>query len=252
MKRTTFMLALSLAACSMFIVSCKKTDDPSPSNTQPNPQTPVVGNVDGALVSLKLNYTYSYPGIPSIPVTAQIGLATMFNNGSNSNLVDAGAISVNNNSLEKQSNNSYFKFATIGQTPDDLGMNNTSNWSVAGANGITGFTYNDNATFPVYSGELPSKITRSAGVNIDISAFTSNADSVYVLIAVGDQSVLKHYAANTRTANITAADLSSLPAVTDNTAIVEVDPFRYTVQTINGKKYAFIKEFAKVAYVNID
>lgn len=252
MKRLYIILATALVTSSTLFVSCKKTDDATPSNTQPNPQTPVIGDVDGALVSLKLNYVYSYPGIPAVPVTAEIGLATMFKSGSNNSYVDAGIISVNNNGLERQSNNSYLKFATIGQTPSDLALSSGSNWNVAGANGITGFTYNDNAAFPIYRGELPSKITRSSGVSIDISASTSNADSVYVLIAVGQQSVLKRYAASTRTATITASDLAALPAVTDNTAIIEVDPFRYTVQTLNGKKYAFIKEFAKVSYVNID
>lgn len=252
MKRIYFMMAVAIVLSSTALVSCKKKDDATPSNTQPNPQTPVIGDVDGAFVSLKLNYMYSYPGIPSVPVTAEIGLATMFNNRNTSTYIDAGSISVNNNALEKQGNNSYFKFATIGQTPSDLGLSSGSNWNVAGANGITGLTYNDNAAFPLYKGELPSKITRSNGLSIDISAYTSNADSVYILIAVDKQSVLKRFPASARTATITASDLSALPVVTNNTAIFEVDPFRYSIQTINGKKYAFIKEFAKVAYVNID
>lgn len=251
MKSAKSLLAMMMAAVTL-TTSCNKTDDATPANNQPNPQTPVVNDVDGALVSLKLNYSFSYPGIPPVPVEAQIGLATMFNNRNSSSYVDVGAVSVNSNGLDKQGNNSYMKFATIGQATTDLGFSNGSSWNIAGGNGVTGFSYNHNVAFPSYTGELPTKVTRSSGVSINISSYTSNADSVYVLIAAGNQHVLKHYAASAGTVTIPASELSSLPVVTNNTGIIEVDPFRYNIQTINGKKYAFIKEYAKVAYVNID
>jgi hypothetical protein len=199
-----------------------------------------------------MDYSYSNPQIP-IPVTisSDMGVGVFYSTPGAATFVDAGAVSVNTIALEKQSNNSYMKMATIGQTPSDLGLSGGVDWSVAGAGSIPAITYSHGGAFPSYTDSLPAVITKANGLTLDISS-ASNADSIYVMIAAGNQSVFKRFAGNATTATITASELSALPNVSDNTAFLEVLPTRFKLETIGGKDFVFIKERAVVRGININ
>ena len=257
MKKHTIALALAAALFTAGASSCKKSD-PAPTPVTPPASTgstpmPATGNVDGALISLKVDVSTVVGGYP-ITVSTDNGLATFFTaTGNNASFVDGGAVSVNQNALAKQSNNSYLKSATIGQTPGDLGFDGgNSNWSVAGNGSVPAFTYSHSTAFPEFTGTLPTSISRSAPLTIALSGKVRNADSVIVFIVKDQKSVIRTFAANATSAVISAADLASLPVVSDNTALMEVIPYSVVLKAFGGKNYAFIKERAVVGNINID
>jgi hypothetical protein len=255
-KLTIISIAACVAMASMFS-SCKKssstktTPTPTPTPTSSTP-TPTPSNVDGALVSLKLDAITVAAGTP-YAVTSEIGAASFFSaTGSNTSYVDAGTVSVNSNALDKQTNNTYTKTATIGQTPSDLGYStNNSNWSVGGAGSVPAFTHNDNATFPTFTGTVPDSITRSAGVTVALTGNVNAADSVILFVVQGSTTIMRTVTGSAASVSIAASDLSGLAVVTDKSAIIEVIPYHVSTSTQGSKTYAFIKEYAYVKTINI-
>ncbi len=221
-------------------------------STGPTPQVPTQSNVDGALAAIKMKFKIEQAGF-TVDVNSDVGVASFYSSTGSSTIVDGGTVKLNTNELEKQSNNSYFKQASTGQTPSDLGLTGGASWDVSGNGSVPAFTYSHGSTFPSFSGTLPKTITKANGVSFTFSSSTvKNADSVYVFIASGSNTFIKGYAANAGTIKVTSAELSNLAKVSDNTAILEVLPVKINVVTKNGKKYAFIKEEAIVRYINID
>jgi hypothetical protein len=252
--------ALFLAAgLALALGSCKKDDSTAtPANTTPTPPSPTITRVGstvmaGTLASIRMSYEYTVPQVNmTVPIEIESAVAAFFS-GSTGTFVDAGAVSVNSNTLEKSSNNAYvkagnFSATTTGQSGTSLGFESGSNWTVAGNGGITGFTYNDTSSMPSYSGTLPTSITKSAGLTVPLDV--SGADSTYVLLAAGNKQLLKR-AGRASAVTFTAAELGALPTVTNNTALIEVVPFRYSVVTQGGKPYVFVKEYAAVGNVNV-
>lgn len=259
MKKLTYLLTPALVLA-ITLASCDKVKNPvntNPTNptptqtTAPTPQTPAPSNVDGALAAVKMKFKIEQAGFV-IDVKSEVGLASFYASTGSSTNVDGGTVKLNSNELEKQSNNTYLKNATTGQTPSDLGMDNGASWSVSGNGSVPAFTYSHGSTFPTYTGNVPSEVTKSSGLTLTFnSGNTKDADSVYVFIASGSSSFFKGYAANAGSITISSSDLNSLPTVSDNTGIIEILPVKMTTQTISGKKYAFIKEEANVRYINI-
>src|SRR5690606_2794189 len=105
--------------------------------------------------------------------------------------------------------------------------------------------------FPSYTDSLPSNITRANGLSLNLSS-ASNADSVYVFVAAGDKYVLKSYAGNATNITIAASDLNTLPAVSNNTAFLQVLPVKFRVANVGGEDYVFIKQRAIVRAINIE
>lgn len=254
MKRL-LIACTSFLAMSALLASCKKIDDITNPNTNPtstpSPSTPTPSNVDGAFVSVKVKYAYYANGI-SIPFDFQTAVGGAFTSTGSNTYTDAGSVSVNSHGLEKQSNNVYTKTALIGQTPATLDFDNGSSWSIGGAGSVAGFTYDHNQSFPSFSGSVPTSVSKSSGLTINIASNVSNADSVIVLIAAGSSSLTKTVSASATSVTFTSGELSGFPTVSDNTAIVQVDPYRYIVVNKNGKNYAFVKELATIAMVNIN
>lgn len=261
MKKLSYLLAPVLAFA-VLATSCTKEDEPTPTpnptptpTAGPTPPSPTPGgDISGALISINMVYSSTPAGSPfPIELETEIGTAIFYSTPGGSTYVDAGAVSVNDNALEKQSNNTYTKIATTGMTPASLKFSTGSNWTVAGSSNVTGFSHSHATTFPKFTGTVPTTVTKSNGVTLTLNSSTvSGADSVYVLVAAGNTSVLKSFAANAGTVTISASDLSSLPNVSDNTALFEVCPFNYSFATKNGKKYVFIKEEAIVKNININ
>jgi hypothetical protein len=264
MKHFKFFF-VSVMALSVFMASCDKDKlDPTKNNnnnnptnpTGPTPPTPMPsgGSISGALISVKMKYTSQPTGSPMpIDVNSEMGLAVFYTSAGGSTKADAGTVSVNSNNLTKGSDNSYTKMAYTGGNPSDLGFSTTSNWNVGGSGSVAAFTYDHASSFPNYSGTVPSSVTKANGVTLTLNSTTlSGTDSVYVVIAGGSANVTKAYAYNAGTITISSSDLSALPTVSDNTAVLEICPVRYVTQTIGGKQYVFIKEQAIVKNININ
>ncbi|OSZ82722.1 hypothetical protein CAP35_05520 [Chitinophagaceae bacterium IBVUCB1] len=260
-------LLLFVASAMIVFASCDKktttttptpTPTPTPSGPTPPTPTPSGNDISGALISIKMDYSTQPTGSP-IPISliSEIGTAVFYTTPGGTTFADAGTVSVNGTALEKQTNNSYNKLATTGMTPSSLnfgsGSSSKSSWSVGGAGSVAAFSYDHMGTFPNYSGTLPTSVTKSSGVTLTLNSSTvSGADSVYVVIAAGSSSFTKGYSATAGSITISTSDLSSLPTVSDNTALMQVCPFKYLINTIGGKKYVFIKEQAIVKNININ
>jgi len=263
MKKLTL---LASAAMIVLATSCDKkttTTTPTtttPTSTSPTPPSPTINasDVSGVLVSINMEYNSQPVGSP-IPISLESELASAFfysTPGSNT-FVDAGTVSVNTYNLDKATNNAYSKIASVGMTPSSLdfgsGSSSKSAWVVGGSGSVTAFNYSHNITMPNYSPTLPTSVTKASGISFTFnSGSLTGADSVIVLIASGNTSVTKTYAATAGTVTISASDLSALPAVSDNTALLEVCPYKYNVVTLNSKKYVFVKEQAVVSNININ
>ena len=235
--------------------SCKKDDSsasPSTSGSNGSTPSPQVGNVDGALVSLQTDITTNAGGFP-FTVTTETGIATFFaTTGNNSAFINAGTVSVNTYPLDKQSNSSYLKSATVGQTPSSLNFSSqSSNWIVSGAGTVPAITYNHTSNFPSYTGIIPTNIIRANGLTISLGSDVNDADSVIVFITKGNVTITRTYSGTAVSAVIPSSALSSLPVVTDNSALIEVIPYSINVQSFSGKNYAFVKEQANVKSINI-
>jgi len=261
-------LFLSTIAFMVLAASCNKDDKDTPTPSDPDPvdstvtptptaptaPTPAVANVYGTLVSVSMKYSYTNSMVPMpVSIESEVAVAAFPTALNSSTLADAGTVSVNSITLEKADNNAYYKSASVGMTPATLDFTTGSSWSVGGSGSVAGFTYNHTGDFPEYTGDLPTTITKSSDLVIDLgTSHVSDADSVYIVVAAGNTFVQKSVAGNASSATITSAELAGLPDVSDNTALIEVVPFRIDFETFNGKVYAFIKERAVVSSVNID
>lgn len=257
-------ITLTLFITSILFVSCKK-DTTAPANTSPVPSAPTPsfgGDVKGALVSLRTSFSYDPNKFASLPITvpvvdleAESGVAVFSNDLSTGNYLDAGAVSVNTNNLPKLSNNSYTKLAfDFVNSSFSLDFDGGSQWSVEGKGDVPAISYNHTQTFPNYTGRASMPETASTTSNLTVSlSGISNADSVYVLLVANNKEVLKRVGSSTSSVTFTAAEIQSVGTTGGNaTAYLEVCPFRYTIQTISTKQYAFIKEYAVVKNVTIN
>lgn len=251
-------IMLGVASCDKGTTTTTPTTPTTPTPTTPSaptPMTPTVsGNYWGVLVALKMQFSYAVTGAPfPVSIDYDMGLANFYNGAGSGTLVDAGTVSINSNNLEKQTSGSYYLSATTGLTPSTLGLTSGVQWQVAGGNGIPSINYTHTGIFPAYSGTLPSEINRSQDLVIDLGSDVTGADSVYVVIITSNKQIIKAYDGNPAPAKatITASELGALPAVSDNTAYLEVLPFTYKTPTFNGKQFVSIKETAAVTSVTI-
>lgn len=258
-----FMLMAGLSSCDKGTTTTTPTPTPT-TPTTPTAPTPVTPQPTtgtgywGVLVALQMNFAYSNAQLP-MPVSVQsdLGVATFYDAATtgSANLVDAGKVSINGNDLTNNSN-SYNITATTGLTPSSLSLGSSVKWDVGGSSNVNAFSYTYTGAFPEYTGStsLPTSIDRSKDLEISLGTKVQNADSVYVVIVTAGKQIIKAYDGNPAPskATITASELSGLSAVSDNSAYLEVVPFKYILPTISGKKYVFIKEAAAVTAVNIN
>lgn len=240
------VLVLGMASCDK--VPTVPTQ-PTPASG-PTPPTPTFTNSDGVLASIIMTFSQKNPNIP-IPIEIQtdIALAVFPTSQGGSNYADAGSVSLNAIGLEKAENNSYLKSATMGLTPASLDFDNGSKWSVA----QLGIDYNHDVAFPKYSGDLPSSITKANGMSVDLAGTISGSpDSIILVIVTPNNNLMKTVGGNSASVSFSANELSGLSAISDNTAYLEVVPYKVTTKQISGKTYHFIKEQAAVATININ
>lgn len=258
-------LALGMASCDKSNTTTTPTTPPTTTTpTTPSSPTPVTPTPNtssgfwGILIGLRMDFAYSNPQLPiPVSVATDMGIASLYSQATtgNGSAVDAGKVQLNSNELTNN-NNSYTVTATTGMTPSSLNLDNGCKWEVAGNGSVNGFTYNYSGAHPEYTGSssLPTTIDRSKDLQVSLGSKVKNADSVYVVIVTSSKQIIKAYSANPAPATVTvkASELSGLPAVSDNTAYLEIVPFKYDIATLNGKGYVFIKEYAGVTAVTIN
>jgi hypothetical protein len=264
-KLKSIMIATCVVAC-ISLSSCNKIKDKLEGKTDspvPTPITPTLpSDIDGALVCVRVGFTYDISKfspiklpipVPPIDATSEVATA-LFGNLAASSYKDAGAVSVNSNTLDKLSNKSYVKSGfNLTSGAGDLGFSSGGNWSVGGSSDVTAFTYNYSDAFPTYTGKasMPENVP-STGVSFNISGI-NNADSIYVCLIGSKTTVIKHLGKTASSVSFSASDVTAAGSTGGKTTgFLEVCPFRSKVETINSKKYVFIKEHAEVKNVIIN
>ncbi|MBS1585099.1 MAG: hypothetical protein JSS82_06080 [Bacteroidetes bacterium] len=261
MKKLIYIL---VPALSISIVSCNKKEDPTPTTpvtttpTTPTPPSPNVPGVYGAFVSLVMTYSTTQVGIP-VDLNTEIGIAAAYQDpwsaaGTNT-MIDAGTVKVNNNTLDKGTNNAYTKTATAGQTPSDLGFSSGVSWTVSGNANFPAVTRNLTNYAPDFTGTVPETVSRTSDLTLSFTASTTpHADSVYVLLITGNTTIMKRYAATIGTVTIPASELSALSATsTTSPGYIEICPWNVQYYTEGmSKTCAYVRERAIVKSITVN
>jgi hypothetical protein len=249
MKNTTLLIATCVATSLLW--SCKKAD---PTPTPPAATTPTIAtptDAFGAFVAVKTLTEQNVPfvGVQVIEVgTAVGGFYSAANSGT---WVDGGSLKVDDSTLTKQTNNTYFY--QMGQSnPTGLSFGSTTRWAIGGnaTNSIPTFNYTHSRSMPSLGTLTSAKdITVASDYTITTST-TNNSDSVIFIISGPNASIQKVKAGNTRSCLFTAAELGTL-GKGDNAGLVQIAPYNIASTTQSGKKYYFIKETVLSTFVNL-
>lgn len=249
MKNTTFLIATCVA--STLLWSCKKTD---PAPTAPVATTPTIAtptDAFGAFVAVK---TLTEQNIPFVGVqTIEIGTAVggFFSAANSGTLVDGGSLKVDDSTLTKQTNNSYFY--ELGQTNvTGLSFGFSTRWAIGGnaTNSIPAFTYTHSRNMPSLGSLTSAKDVTVASDYTITTSTTNNSDSVLFIISGPNASIQKVKVGGTRSCLFTAAELGTL-GKGDNAGLIQIAPYNFTSTTQAGKKYYFIKETVLSTIVNL-
>lgn len=230
--------------------SCKKetTTPTTPSASAPTPPAP--SDADGAFVAIN-SITYqsiTAPVIGTIVNKIELGAAVAWLGEANA-FVDAGTVTCEDSTLTKQSNNSY---AFVPKSVQGIDWSSATAWSVSGAGAVSGFSYTHNASFPsVDSIANSANVNTAADFTLEAKGNVSNSDSVVFVVIGPKASVTKIKGPNTKTCLFTASEMATL-GTGNNVGILQIAPYRLQPNTINGKKYYFIKETCVSKIVNLN
>lgn len=244
MKHTLNIFVTSLLSAGILFSGCsKKTEDIVNKNTNntntTTATTPTFSDGYGTLAAVE---TLSYQLVSGVlfPIQLNTGVAAFYAPGS-SGMTDGGTVTLNGKALAKQSNNSY----VYQNVTDPLVFSGNFAWNVSGSSSVPAISYTDDRPMPAYSdySSLPSSVTRSAGLTLNLSGTISGADSVYVvLISSGSNVLIRKLGGSATQCVFSPSELSVLGATT--TGIIEVCPWNYKTEDISSKKFYFVNEAA--------
>ncbi|MBS1683304.1 MAG: hypothetical protein JSS76_01015 [Bacteroidetes bacterium] len=249
MKRSFLTLTAAIIVAGG-ISSCNKsttnTNNTNNGNSAPSVNTPA--NADGALAAIKVITTQTVAGY-TVPINigtaaAWFGLSTSFK--------DAGNVTVDGNALTNQSNS--YVYQPNQTNPTGLDFNSSVSWNVTGnsSNGITGFSYTDQSSFPTIDDvQTPTSVSHSSSFTLSASGYVSG-DSVIFVVSGGSGHVSFIAPGGTSSHTFTAAEMGTVGAAPNNTGLLQIAPYRVNHQTINGKSYYFVKETCANKFVTIN
>lgn len=256
MKQTKLLLLI----VSLFIVAitgCKKEDNPTESTSgtdisnptgQPMPSFSEQADYGGAMASI---YYYMAAPIAGFPDVATSAASAIFNGG-----VDAGAVTVNGNSLGKIAANgkTYYMAPDVNNPFNQLNLswNGTNHsWNVAGANGIPALTGSVKSPND-YSVTLPaanSTVSKASGIQVKWSN-PSSSKALIQIVNISNKSQVKVYQeiVDNGSYTIPAADLTNF----SGDCMIFVVKYNYTSTSASGKKYFFVSEVVKSVAVKVN
>lgn len=240
-------LVLAASLC-LVLFSCKKEDildnlNPNQTNTTPAPPTPTIENSNGTLVAVKTQTTTETPLGPST-LNIGIGVAAFYTPGNTTSFLDAGTVSLNANSLAKQSNNSYLLMPGT-TNPSGIDFTDGVSWSVSGNGDIAGFTFTPTSAFPTVSPITSgATVNKSFGYTVQCTTVT-DADSVIFMVG----SVVKTIPGNATSCVFSSAELAN---VQTGSSVVQIAAYKIQESTLNDKVYHFIKETVASKTVTVE
>lgn len=232
-----FTLLLTFTACVEDDIPMITDPTTEETPTAPNPD---VGPGDGAFWAVNSITTISTP----ITLDTEVGTAVaVFSNDNFNSFVEAGEVSIMEEALTKNDNNSY---VYIPGTTQPLGLQFSSDyqWKVAGAGAVAGFDHTVDFDFPEL-GAITSgtTVTKADGYTLTCQS-VAKADSVIYLVG----GALKTVAGNVTTVEFTADDLAG---VATGASFVQIAAYIYKEATKNGKTYYFGNETVRSQVVEI-
>jgi hypothetical protein len=255
MKKLKILL-MGIVVLGIGLSSCKKKiADLAPKTPgAPKPMTPTPpGGYDGVFAAIKMTYSYplpvTIPGMPvsSVDIDAEVASAAVANNKDFNSLVDVGTVKVNSYTLEKATNNAYYKMAMEGLSPTSLSITSGVTWDINGTTKALG------TNFPTFKQDgIPAEINKSNDLTINLSSNVGGSYNGYAIAVIsGSKSIIKTLWGYQASVTISKSELADLPVAKNNTALIEVCPFYGTGYTINGKNYYFVNETAAIRWVNV-
>ncbi len=203
---------------------------------QSEPPAPDFTDGDAVLVAANIAAWQS-----GLKVTLASAVAVFKVNGSN---VDVGTVKVNNNTLTKNDDNSYYWSPS-----NSTSFNNDVNWFISGGNGFSITDTTITTGFPSVD-----KINSSATVNIS-SGYTlstssvTGADSVLFVISGPDGVVERMQSGNATSYTFSSSDLSS---VGTGSGVVMIAPFKVVKTLKDNKNWYYINEEVATQNVTIN
>ncbi len=250
MKKNLLVLATLFAVLGT-VSSCKKDNNNNqnqPANNPPQPTLPT--DADGGFAHvLSVSYTTvggSF-GIPTIVNKLELGVASAWLGQPNA-FEDAGVVKCQDSVLTKAANNAYvFQPKSL----DGIQKSNATRWDVQGSGSLTGFVYTHNANFPsVDSIANGMDVNTGSAFTLEAKGSVTNSDSVIFMVIGPSGFVLKTKGPNVKTCDFTASEMATV-GKGDNSGLLQIAPYRLLGNTINGKKYYFIKETCVSKFVNL-
>lgn len=250
------LLLLAAAVFVLIATGCKKEDSPTESTAttdianpsgQPMPSFSEQADYGGAMASI---YYYMASPIAGIPDIATNAASAIFSGGT-----DAGAVTVNSNTLGKISSGGKTYYMAPDPT-NPMNQINLSwygsyhNWNVAGANGIPAVTGSVKSPND-YSVTLPttnSSVNKASGIQVKWTG-SSSAKALIQIVNIKNKGQAKVYqeVADNGSYTIPAADLASF----SGDCMIFVVKYNYSFTTVSGKKYYFVSEIVKSVNVKV-
>lgn len=248
LKTPSFLLIFSLVG--LLFTACNDSDE-NPQDQQSTNPLPDFGDADGVLAAIKAksNLPSGTPSVPGMPdILIDVANANFYSSSSGGNLVNVGTVSLNDFALQNVGGNAYINNFT--DITLELNSGQTNSWSVAGANGFSGFEHNTSKPMPGvvrFQTSVPEEFTISAGVALSVQSIPAAVDNLLWVVSDGRNVVTKE--ARSTSITFSASELNSLSA--SSTALVQVAAYNSESQTFGGKKIYFINETVDSKFVSL-
>jgi hypothetical protein len=246
--------ATILLASVLLIASCKKEEDNNTNNNTNNPMSAYGASPDipagaaGALYCIK-NTTED-----DIFGTDIEGSAFAWFN-SYSSTDDAGAVTVNGDSLKTTIPGTSFKIPWYyGDGEDnlagtiDFSSSSTAQWKISGTSKVPAFNYTDNTAFPVASFIAPASVSISSPFTLSYTIAGTHDLVMCSISGESEESVTKSLAKGSGTVTFTAAEVAKCSFGQDDKIQIQVMPCTITSGKISSKTYYFVKQGATNKY----
>ncbi len=215
--------------------------------------------VRGSMIAIKRNFIYINGTDTVISGGSVGGYAIFLKNEEGQTGADAGTVSLNNVSLATNNPVPGTALYYSIQSGDSVyfihpyfpfDVDSAAHWNVTGSSEIPAIAYDYSGTFPEYIGKLPFTITKANGLTLTFDSSTvTGADSVNIIITDSMQEHIYSVfvSATAGTVHISSSGLANLSnkyTYDDNSvgAWLKIYSYKYTVQTLGTKQFAFVKE----------
>jgi len=168
---------------SMSIASCNTDETPeTPVDPASNPPTPTFGVGYGTLAAVKTITTFDPGfGVPVQEIVLGLGAAGFTDALDYSNLIVAGTLTLEGETLTKADNNTYYNSPT--QTnPTGIDFSGNPTWEVSGSGAIPAFTHTTSIGFPTLGTITSATTIPGTGDYALTISNVSGADSVYYML----------------------------------------------------------------------